>query len=85
MAASSSLAGQVDSRALNVVEAAVLSGRVGEQFEASVLSTANGYGTIQLLDPPVVARCNGELEAGATVLATLETAEVATGTVLLHA
>lgn len=82
MAASSSLAGQVDSRALNVVEAAVLAGRVGEEFEATVLSTATGYGTIQLVEPPVVARCNGELEPGATIRATLETAEVATGTVL---
>ena len=85
MAASSSLAGQVDSRALNVVEAAVLSGQVGEVFAATVLSTAKGYGTIQLVDPPVVARCNGELELGATVQATLETAEVATGTVLFRA
>ena len=85
MAASSSLAGQVDSRALNVVEAAVLSGRVGEEFEATVLSSAKGYGTIQLVEPPVVARCNGDLETGATVRATLETAEVATGTVLFRA
>ena len=85
MAASSSLAGQVDSTALNVIEAAVLSQRVGEVFTATVLSSAKEYGTIQLVDPPVVARCNGDLETGATVEATLETAEVATGTVLFRA
>jgi hypothetical protein len=75
----------VDSRALNVVEAAVLAGREGEAFEATVLSAGDSYGTVQLADPPIVARCDGALEAGTVITATLETAEVATGTVLFRA
>jgi exoribonuclease R len=85
MSRSSQLAGQVDSRALNVVEAAVLAGREGEAFEATVLSAGDSYGTVQLADPPVVARCNGILEPGSTVSATLTTVEVLTGTVLFRA
>ncbi len=85
MSRSSQLAGQVDSQALNVVEAAVLTGREGEEFEATVLSAGDAYGTVQLAEPPVVARCDGALEPGATVRATLVTAEIATGTVLFRA
>ena len=85
MSRSSQVAGQVDSQALNVVEAAVLAGREGEVFEATVLSSSDNFGTVQLVDPPVVARCNGTLEPGATIRATLETAEIATGTVLFRA
>ena len=85
MSRSNQVAGQVDSKTLNVVEAAVLSGRVGEVFEATVLSTGVGYGTLQVADPPVVARCNGTLEPGALISATLETASIQTGTVLFRA
>ena len=85
MSRSSQVAGQVDSRALNVVEAAVLADRIGEVFEVTVLSASESYGTVQLVEPPIVARCNGTLEAGAAVSATLETAEIATGTVLFRA
>jgi exoribonuclease R len=85
MSRSGQVAGQVDSRALNVVEAAVLADRVGDTFEVTVLSASETYGTVQLADPPIVARCNGALEPGATVRATLETAEIATGNVLFRA
>lgn len=85
MSRSSQLAGQVDSRALNVVEAAVLAGREGEVFEATVLSSQDSYGTVQLVEPPVVARCDGFLKPGATISATLESVSVAKGTVLFHA
>lgn len=83
MATSSSIAGQVESRALNVVEAAVLAGREGETFAATVLSAAATYGTVQLVDPPVVARCDGVLVPGAAIDVTLKTADIASGTVLL--
>lgn len=85
MSRSSQVAGQVDSQALNVVEAAVLTGREGEVFKVTVLSASDSYGTVQLAEPPVVARCDGALEPGATVRATLVTADIATGTVLFHA
>ena len=85
MSRSSQVAGQVDSQALNVVEAAVLSGRDGEVFEVTVLSAGDTYGTVQLAEPPVVARCDGALEPGATISATLVTADIAAGTVLFRA
>ncbi len=85
MNSSSSLAGQVDNKALDVVEAAVLSTRIGERFPATVLSMGKGYGTVQLEDPPVTARCDGDLEPGAAVIALLETAEISTGTVRFSA
>jgi len=85
MSRSSQVAGQVDSQALNVVEAAVLAGREGEVFEATVLSAGDLFGTVQLVDPPVVARCDGSLEPGSTVRATLVTASVASGSVLFRA
>ena len=81
MNASSSLAGQLDNKALDVVEAAVLSTRVGERFSATVLSMGKGYGTVQLEDPPVTARCDGSLEPGAAVTVRLDAAEISTGTV----
>ena len=85
MSRTSQLAGQVDSQALNVVEAAVLAGREGEVFDATVLSAGDLFGTVQLVEPPVVARCDGSLQPGATVSAILTTAEVSTGTVLFRA
>ena len=81
MDSSNSIAGRLDSQALNVVEAAVLAGREGERFEATVLSAAASYGTVQLVDPPVVARCEGELVPGAAIEVVLEQAEVVSGTV----
>jgi exoribonuclease R len=81
MASTSSTTGQVDSAALNTVEAALLHHRVGEEFTATALSVAKGYGTIQLDDPVITARCDGEFEAGTTIRVRLVSAEIATGTV----
>jgi membrane protein implicated in regulation of membrane protease activity len=55
--------------------------RVGEEFTATALSVAKGYGTIQLDDPVITARCDGEFEAGTTIRVRLVSAEIATGTV----
>jgi exoribonuclease R len=82
---SGQLAGQVDGAALNVIEAAALGDRVGERFEVTVLSADESYGTVQLADPPVVARCDGELRPGTTLEATLVQADIAKGAVLFRA
>jgi exoribonuclease R len=81
MNASAQLASRLDRGALDAVEAAVLSNRVGEEFDAVVL-TMNGngngapYGTVQLTDPPAEARCDGVLEPGAQVRVRLVTANI---------
>jgi exoribonuclease R len=69
MAAGDRLAGEVDRRCVDLVEVAVLAGRSGQVFAAVVVDTdGDGRGgRVQLLDPPVLARCDGVLEPGSTV------------------
>ncbi|MBB5632859.1 exoribonuclease R [Cryobacterium mesophilum] len=81
MAASDAVAGRADHAAVSAVEAAVLSSRVGEEFDATVIAASNGTAQIQLVDPAVTASCDGDLEAGAVITARLVTADIATGTV----
>jgi exoribonuclease R len=81
MNASNVLAAQVDRLALDTVEAAFLAGRVGEIFEATVVSARENSATIQLADPPVSATCEGALKAGARVRVMLDRADIATATV----
>ena len=85
MAASGSLAGQVDRQAIDTVEAALLSGRVGEIFDATVISARTTSGTIQLADPAVSASCDGELVAGSVIRARLDVAEISSATVRFSA
>jgi exoribonuclease R len=83
MAASDRVAGEVERRCINTVEAAVLAGRVGETFAAVVLDADRDRdgGQVQLLDPMVLARCAGPLQAGRTVEVRLLAADVDAGTV----
>jgi exoribonuclease R len=81
MAATSSRSGQIDAAALNTVEAALVHNRVGEVFRATVLSVSTDYGTVQLDDPVITARCDGTLEPGTDIRARLVEAEISTGTV----
>jgi exoribonuclease R len=85
MNASNSLAGQVDNRALDAVEAAVLLPYVDTSFEATVLSSGKGSSTIQLDEPPVTAKCEGSLTPGDIVRVRLDAAEISTGRVLFSA
>jgi exoribonuclease R len=80
MSASNALAGQVDRLALDTVEAALLAGREGETFEATVVSARENSATIQLVHPPVSATCDGSLEAGQTVRVRLDRADIPTAT-----
>jgi exoribonuclease R len=91
MAASDQLAGRLERGCLDAVEAAVLSTRVGETFEAVVVDVTTpkdggpGRGKVQLLEPAVLAACDGPLELGARTRVRLDQADVATGTVRFSA
>ena len=76
MSASDQLAGEVERRCLDAVEAALLAGRSGEVFEAVVVSVDRDGedGRVQLVDPPVLARCRGVRTAGARVQVRLDAA-----------
>lgn len=80
MAHSTSISGQYDRRALDTVESALLSSRVGETFDATVIAVTRSGGSIQLIDPAVTAHCDGALVAGSVVRAKLVAADIASGT-----
>ena len=87
MAASDRVAGTVERACTDAVEVAVLRSRVGEVFDAVVVEVPeNGDGgQVQLLDPPVLARAQGQLELGASVRVRLEAADVVTRSLRLVA
>jgi exoribonuclease R len=58
MTASGRVAGAAERGAVDLVEAVLLAGRVGEVFEAAVLDVDPGV--VALEDPPVRARCEGD-------------------------
>ena len=71
------------SGSLDRVEAATLSGRVGERFTAWVLDAHGGRARIQLADPVVSASCTvpETVRAGDTIQVELLSADIPTGTV----
>lgn len=88
MARSTNVANRLDRMTLDAVEAAVLAPRIGEEFDAVVLSaggmSGSGHrdgGTVQLTDPDVEAVCDGHLEPGTDVRVRLVEADISTGTV----
>lgn len=83
MAASDHLAGEVERRCIDTVEAALLAGRVGEEFAAVVVEADRDGdgGKVQLGEVSVLARCSGSLEPGTTIRARLTDADPDTGTV----
>jgi exoribonuclease R len=85
MAASDRRTSAVERACADAVEAAVLQDRVGQAFPASVVDL-NGKGehrtaTVQVLEPAVLARADGDAELGAEVTVRLVEAEIATSTV----
>ncbi|SDP96582.1 RNB domain-containing protein [Lentzea jiangxiensis] len=60
MGASDSLAAKVDRATLDQVEARVLAGRVGEEFDAAVLRSNENDAEIFVAEPPVLAKCSGK-------------------------
>jgi exoribonuclease R len=84
MAASDQLAGELERRCVDAVEAAVLADRVGEVFDAVAVDAARGGrpgGRVQLLDPAVLVRTDGPVEVGSAVRVRLDAADPATGRV----
>ncbi len=76
MAETGRRANAVDHASVDVMEAAVLSGRVGDVFEAVVTSTRHGVATVQLLDPAVIAAVHdATLTAGTDVRVRLVNAD----------
>ncbi|MEJ7892871.1 MAG: RNB domain-containing ribonuclease [Solirubrobacteraceae bacterium] len=70
-------ANEAERTAVDRAEARTLAGRVGEAFEAVVIAD----GIVQLRDPAVRARCDGEPPLGQEIRARLLEADPATGTV----
>jgi exoribonuclease R len=98
MMASDQQANAVDRAALDTVEAAVLSSRIGHRFDAVVVAgpRSNGKGsgngspaaprsTVQIQDPAITAYCEGELEPGSRATVTLVRADIPSRGVLFRA
>ncbi len=81
MAASGQRAGAVERACTDAVEAAVLAHRVGEVFDAVVVDANRSGLDLQLTDPAVSARADGEATPGDRVRAELVRADLAEHTV----
>ena len=84
MSRSNNVSGQLDRRALDAVEAAVLAPRLGESFEGVIIAQNKSGSVVQLLDPAVTAECSGHPTTGETVTVKLVTADVASSTILFE-
>jgi hypothetical protein len=73
MAAGGRAAGAVERACVDLVEALVLAPHVGERFPATVIDDHE----IQLAEPAVRARCDGELEPGQELIVRLVEADPA--------
>ncbi|WP_223695102.1 RNB domain-containing ribonuclease [Leifsonia poae] len=81
MGASSRLGSQLNAASIDRVEAALLADRIGDEFEATVLSVRGDTMTVQLAEPAVVAsapRPDG-VQPGTVVRLCLATADIPTG------
>ncbi|WP_055725000.1 RNB domain-containing ribonuclease, partial [Streptomyces niveiscabiei] len=75
-------ANAVERACVDVVEAAVLAGHVGETFDACVIDLENHHGTVHLESPAVVGRIDGDhLPLGEHLRVRLTRADPATRTV----
>ncbi|MCP2637355.1 RNB domain-containing ribonuclease [Microbacterium sp. HD4P20] len=82
MASSSGLAGRLESGTIDRIEAALLAGRIGDEFDAVVLAQSTAHTRIQLTDPAVEASVDGVFGApGESVRVRLLASAIATGTV----
>ncbi|MFT2817844.1 RNB domain-containing ribonuclease [Leifsonia sp. A12D58] len=81
MRSSDQVAGSLDRAAVDIVEAAVLSGLIGHEFDATVISANTSSGQIQIAEPAVTARCTGAMAPGEHIRARLIEATIATGVV----
>jgi exoribonuclease R len=82
MAESDALAGKVDRACVDRTEAALLAGRVGQEFDVVVLRPSGDGGEpgeVFLAEPPVLAKCTGVPHAGRPATVRLAEADPATG------
>lgn len=84
MGRSDGVASRLEHASVDAIEAALLARRVGDVFDAVVISAKDGGGSIQLTEPVVTAAIEGDVRAGHTVRARLVTADIATGTTLFR-
>jgi exoribonuclease R len=85
MSASGALAGRLESGAIDRIEAAVLAGRVGEDFDAVVLAQNASHTRIQLTEPAVEASVDGVFGApGETTRVRLISSTIATGSMVFE-
>ncbi len=85
MGRSDGVASRLEHASVDAIEAALLSDRVGQVFDAVVISAKESGGVIQLVDPVVTANVEGAVVAGEGIRATLVTADIASGTTLFRA
>ena len=84
MQASDRKAGGVERACADAMEAAGARDRMGQTFPAIVVDHADNSGRsalVQLQDPAVLARADGEAELGTDVTVRLVEAQIASGTV----
>ena len=76
-------ASRLEAASVALVEAAVLSSRVGERFTATVLELRGEDAVIQLVEPAVTATCpaNPAVRPGERITVVLEQADLRSGTV----
>lgn len=85
MAESAARAGRLESAAIDRIEAAVLAGRTGDEFEAVVLARNASHTRIQLTEPAVEASVDGVFGApGETIRVRLVSTTIATGAVVFE-
>ncbi len=79
MAEADRRAHELERQCVALMEAAVLHGREGQEFDAVAveLDGKRGGGTVQLVDPAVRAPCDGDLLLGEPVRVRLVEADVA--------
>lgn len=62
---------------IDLVEAGVLQGQEGAQFAAIGVSSRQGVGTVHVVEPAVIAECEGDVPLGAQVTVRLDEADLA--------
>ncbi|MGV9480747.1 RNB domain-containing ribonuclease [Gordonia aichiensis] len=78
-----SLGSSADRESIDLAEAVILADRIGEEFDAVVLSGSQPKkrAKIFIADPPILADCDGDLAAATRVPVTVTNADPATRTV----
>lgn len=79
-----SLANTVQRQCTDATEAAMLSSRVGQDFDAVIVEQSDKGALLQVVDPAVVARAQGPGQPGNAVRARLTKADPATNVVLFQ-